>query len=339
MTEQMHTQQDSLSKSEHTGRRIWWLAGALVMWLALPGTMWGQWSGTNPVTTTNSVGIGTTTPLYKLHVLGSAYNIGVESTGDNYNVMEFKTATAAAADKGTVLRFHNQSAALNGKIYDIFVGSGGWFFSTYNDDWSGGATRMYIGRSGNVGIGTTAPGSRLEVKSATNDSYAQTWTASDGSQLGMLYELGNGAGLFRVMNASGGTVVNLVGDGGNSYITTGNVGIGTTNPAYKLSVNGTIQAKEVLVNTGWADHVFQPQYRLKPLREVASYIREKGHLPGIPAEAEVKEKGVGLGEMQVKLLEKIEELTLHMIRAEERGDRLEKENRALRERVSRLEAR
>jgi hypothetical protein len=119
----------------------------------------------------------------------------------------------------------------------------------------------------------------------------------------------------------------------------GNVGIGTMNPTSKLSVNGTVQAKEVVVNTGWADYVFAPAYRLKPLSEVATYIRQNHHLPEIPSEAEVRDKGVGLGEMQSKLLAKIEELTLHMIQEHERNDRLEqkiqdlqKQNVELRER-------
>jgi hypothetical protein len=107
----------------------------------------------------------------------------------------------------------------------------------------------------------------------------------------------------------------------------GNVGIGTTNPTSKLSVSGTIQAKEVVVNTGWSDYVFQPAYRLKPLSEVAAYIQQNHYLPDIPSEGEVREKGISLGEMQSKLLAKIEELTLHAMQADERNDRLEQEVR------------
>ena len=118
----------------------------------------------------------------------------------------------------------------------------------------------------------------------------------------------------------------------------GNVGIGTTAPCAnqyappgcKLSVAGAIQAQEVAVNTGWSDYVFQPGYRLRPLSEVNAYIQGYRRLPDIPSEAEVQEKGINLGEMQAKLLGKIEELTLHMIRADE-------ENRELRQRIARLE--
>lgn len=105
---------------------------------------------------------------------------------------------------------------------------------------------------------------------------------------------------------------------------TGNVGIGTTNPQYKLSVNGTIQAKEVFVNTGWADYVFDPDYRVKPLTEVAAFIKANHHLPDIPSEADVAKTGISLGDMQAKLLAKIEELTLQMIQLNEANKTLEK---------------
>jgi hypothetical protein len=69
------------------------------------------------------------------------------------------------------------------------------------------------------------------------------------------------------------------------------------------------------VSSTGADYVFQPDYRLAPLSEVASYVKEHHHLPDVPSEAEVKQKGVSIGEMQSKLLAKVEELTLHIIQA------------------------
>lgn len=94
----------------------------------------------------------------------------------------------------------------------------------------------------------------------------------------------------------------------------GKVGIGgISNPQNALEVNGTIRAKEIKVETGWADFVFAPDYNLPSLKDVESHIKAYKHLPGIPTEAEVKKNGVSLGEMNVKLLQKIEELTLYMI--------------------------
>ena len=140
-------------------------------------------------------------------------------------------------------------------------------------------------------------------------------------------------------NTSGVYLINSAGNYGfavTSYGTgyfSGNVGIGTTNPGtYKLAVNGAIGANEVVVTntSGWSDFVFQPDYRLRPLREVSAYIRANHHLPDIPSESEVQEKGVSVGEMQKKLLAKVEELTLHLIRQEQ-------ENQELRDRIVRLE--
>jgi hypothetical protein len=111
----------------------------------------------------------------------------------------------------------------------------------------------------------------------------------------------------------------------------GNVGIGETNPMYKLAVKGTIKAKEIIVDTtGWSDFVFADDYRLAPLAEVEAHIQEHKHLPGIPSAAQVAEQGVSLGDMQAKLLAKVEELTLHVIAQEKRLQALERENAALR---------
>lgn len=94
----------------------------------------------------------------------------------------------------------------------------------------------------------------------------------------------------------------------------GNIGIGTANPQSLLAVNGTITAGRVKVTqAGWADFVFHPDYQLPSLAEVEAFIQRNRRLAGIPSEAEVKANGVDMGEVQAKLLQKIEELTLYMI--------------------------
>jgi hypothetical protein len=95
--------------------------------------------------------------------------------------------------------------------------------------------------------------------------------------------------------------------------TDGSMGLGTASPTHKLTVNGAIRAKEIIVDTGWADYVFSPDYRLAPLAEVEAHIKEKGHLPDVPSAKEVAERGVSIGESQALLLRKVEELTLHVI--------------------------
>jgi hypothetical protein len=94
---------------------------------------------------------------------------------------------------------------------------------------------------------------------------------------------------------------------------TGNVGIGTDNPTYKLSVLGNIRSTEVVVETGWADYVFDEKYVLPPLSEVEKFIKQNKHLPNIPTAAEIEKNGLFLGDTQKKMIEKIEELTLYVI--------------------------
>jgi hypothetical protein len=117
----------------------------------------------------------------------------------------------------------------------------------------------------------------------------------------------------------------------------GNVGIGTISPSYPLTVNGTIRASEIITNSyDWADYVFDKNYRLSSLADVERTIRSEKHLPGMPSAEEIAAHGLNMGEMQTKLLQKIEELTLHQIEQEKRLDeqaqkieRLEKENTSL----------
>jgi hypothetical protein len=125
----------------------------------------------------------------------------------------------------------------------------------------------------------------------------------------------------------------------------GAVGIGITDPAtqfatYQLAVNGWIEAKEVVVQAGWSDYVFDPNYRLMPLSEVESYLAVEHHLPGIPSAKQVAEKGVSVGEMQSKLLAQIEQLTLHIIAQEksirEQARRLDEQTAELKTQSDRI---
>jgi hypothetical protein len=199
--------------------------------------------------------------------------------------------------------------------------------------------------SGNAGIGTITPNYTLEVKQPGGtpgvnvvNTLAQRATIG----FGVTAAVNTGWILGQDLSASGTKdfyFYDVTNNFTRLYIgASGNVGIATTNPQYKLAVNGNIGAQDIIVtNTGWSDYVFCPGYRLRPLSEVNAFIQANHHLPDIPSESEVKEKGVSVGEMQSKLLAKVEELTLHMIQADERNNRLEEQNQELRERLARLE--
>jgi hypothetical protein len=148
--------------------------------------------------------------------------------------------------------------------------------------------------------------------------------------------------------------------GSNNYLVLqpswGNTGVGTYTPNAKLHVNGTtgilvggnsarvatgysvsvdgkLIAEEVKVqlSTSWPDYVFADDYQLMPLEELQKSIQQNKHLPNIPSAAEVTAaNGIDVGEMNRKLVEKVEELTLYILE-------LNKKNKTLEERLRKLE--
>ncbi|OAN63253.1 hypothetical protein A8B79_15680 [Balneola sp. EhC07] len=145
----------------------------------------------------------------------------------------------------------------------------------------------------------------------------------------------NGKVVIKTGIASGGgenTHLTIEGGDGvvDAYFENVNLGIGTNSPTEKLSVNGKIRSKEIIVEaTGWPDYVFAPDYPLPSLEELEAYIKSNKHLPGIPTAEEVEENGQQVGEMQKLVLEKLEEMTLYMID-------LEKKNKNLQEQINEL---
>jgi hypothetical protein len=108
----------------------------------------------------------------------------------------------------------------------------------------------------------------------------------------------------------------------------GQVAIGseTINSNHLLDVAGTIRAEEIKVeSTGGADFVFEEDYQLKSLKEIEQFVQENKHLPDIPSAKQMEENGVGLSEMNKLLLQKVEELTLHMIEMEKELKQMQNE--------------
>ncbi|MEM6647772.1 MAG: hypothetical protein AAF730_16115 [Bacteroidota bacterium] len=172
---------------------------------------------------------------------------------------------------------------------------------------------------GRLGVGTISPTARLHVQADTGAPTAMAMRVTDS----------NGNALVSVTNEGTTTVAHqMVAD---------QMGIGTSSLGdHRLSVNGTIRAREIIVDDeGWADHVFDDEYQLASLQAIKTYIGQHGHLPGVPSAEDVRAQGIDVATMIATLLEKVEELTLHAIAADERIQQVESENICLRQRLER----
>lgn len=159
-----------------------------------------------------------------------------------------------------------------------------------------------------VGIGTATPvtNSKLDVIGGIAVA-GQRALDSDATKI-WVGDLAGGDGLRKLILRAG--------DQDRVWINEdGKVGIGTSNTGnHKLAVEGSIGARSIKVEaTGWSDFVFDDDYKLRSLEATEQFITRNNHLPEIPSESEVLENGIDLGVMDAKLLQKIEELTLHMI--------------------------
>ncbi len=189
---------------------------------------------------------------------------------------------------------------------------------------SNGVGRVHIHPDGNVVVGGNNDGPLGKFTVHTpNNSYGLAQIGGDGQVLSTRIG-GSSAGIGTFTNHIMRIFANNI--AAINIDPAGNIAMGTPDPlpGYKLSVNGNIKAKELVIETvGWPDYVFDETYKMHSLKELEEFIQRHHHLPNIPAAIDVEKNGVAVGEIQKILLEKIEELTLHIIQLNKRIEKLE----------------
>jgi hypothetical protein len=252
---------------------------------------------TNTFPASGNVGIGTTNPSVKLDVVGG---ISIQSNnnltwGGSYGA-GIPTISSAV---GVGLYFY-PTGSTSGSTFSLQNGG-----ASFYTDLSAPGKNFYFGTNGNP---------------ARNQLSAGFFRLTAPNDLNTLDVSSTNTGVVIATNYFGGGSVQPItmqtyGNTSQFYLSANsNVGIGTSFPSEKLSVNGNIKTQKLIVTqTGWSDYVFEPAYQLRSLADVEKFIKKNKHLPDIPSTKEVGEKGISVGDNQALLLKKIEELTLYVI--------------------------
>ena len=274
------------------------------------------------------MGIGIETPQFNLSTNGN-YSRG---SGLKY-IMHLSHTNALDAGDGTSILLTNRGSNTNdygGYLALVSTGSNPGYLNPRLDfgvqnhntyQLTDITAKMSILGNGNVGIGTTTPGEKLQVNGNIKVDYNATSITINGYS--GIQTSGNSHWLH-INRYSNDDVAIGYNSTSNLYLVNGggNVGIGTTTPDAKLAVKGNIHAEEVKVDLSvpGPDYVFEENYHLKSLAALMQYIQQHKHLPNIPSAKDMEANGIDLGIMNMKLLEKIEELTLYTIQQERETD-------------------
>lgn len=292
------------------------------------------------------VGVGTNFPAEVLHVkegaiLSSNYNndnIHVRIDGTSIPKINFArwTGHQSHMHNAFVGQFYNPSLG----EYSFSIGTG--FSAEGSQTFTSNVLTATL--AGKVGIHTTNPRATLDVGlelpsgslASVLGRISEGNGSGDGTFIGVrtygsqpvntksfaiehsFYGTTNSAVNFHRGGAATGGFLTFSTDNNTERVRVtagGNVGIGTPNPDEKLTVKGVIHTEEVKVDLNMPppDYVFDPSYELMPLSEVESYVRANRHLPDVPSGKQMEEEGLNLKEMNLLLLKKVEELTLHLI--------------------------
>jgi hypothetical protein len=282
-----------------------------------------------------NVGIGTTsTPDYKLEVNGDISLNGSIMGLQDGTAGKLKIFANTANDNGSSISLYgNNHSSLPGQIKLMAGLNGNIWFETNNQ------LRMLVTEDGKVGIGTSTPTvARLDIQETVSNNYAlHLFHTNDNGGNGLLIESNGGSNddvLLKIIadkNESVGPPRDVL------YVDgTGKIGIGTTNlqSGYILTINGKVYSEDIkVVEDVGADFVFADNYKLSKLEDVEEFIDKNKHLPEIPSADEMKNNGLEIGDMQIKLLQKVEELTLYVIEQQKALEAQQKEIEKLKEKT------
>lgn len=314
----------------------------------------GQWqsNGSEIYYNSGKVGVGVSSDLSRVLTIGGGIDLYGEGESD-VGLLLYRPQESGSNNTRWFLRANlsnnssypyltNRTPA--GKVViKTGTASGGGENAHFTLEGGDGVVESYFEKT-RLGIGTTNPTEPLHVYEPNNTSTGQTMRLdADVDQNPNVVFSSNGQNManIRVKDSGSDQLQFMVGsslDEAMSITPAGNVGIGTVNPSNLLTVNGIAKAEEVIVeeNVG-ADFVFEEDYILPELKEVESHILNYKHLPGIPSAEEMKKNGIKVGHLQMKLLQKIEELTLYAISQKEKISSQRKVVKQLIKRVERLE--